>query len=210
MCLAHPLPACAPPCQQALECARDRAHLAHCAHHAPCAWRGELGCLCGPRQRALPRHLSWPPSMARFCGASGGWAVRRAPATPRSTSPRPTRPTASRTSTSTTSRTCRSHATCGRRRCRPCPLRGMTASMALSCATCSSACATTRSTARRWCASGAARLAWAAEMAIVRRHTACFLPFTHPGRSHPTLAHAPSAGHQLNMPHYRRLRDVAA
>ena len=67
-----------------------------------------------------------------------------------------------------------------------------------------------RSTARRWCASGAARLAWAAEMAIVRRHTACFLPFTHPGRSHPTLAHAPSAGHPLNMPHYRRLRDVAA
>ena len=76
--------------------------------------------------------------------------------------------------------------------------------------TCSSACATTRSTARRWCASGAARLASAAEMAIVRRHTACFLPCTHPGRSHPTLAHAPSAGHQLNMPHYRRLRDVAA
>ena len=54
------------------------------------------------------------------------------------------------------------------------------------------------------------RPAWAAELAIVRRHTACFLPCTLPGRSHPTRTHAPSLGHQLNMPHYRRLRNVAA
>ena len=39
----------------------------------------------------------------------------------------------------------------------------------------------------------------------------CVLSSLHPpGRSHPTRVHAPSSGHQLNMPHYRRLRDVAA
>ena len=39
----------------------------------------------------------------------------------------------------------------------------------------------------------------------------CMLSSLHPpGRSHPTHTHAPSSGHQLNMPHYRRLRDVAA
>ncbi len=83
--------------------------------------------------------------------------------------------------------------------------RGMTASTALSCATCSSACATTRSTARRWYASGAARLGSGAGYCTPPR---CVLSSLHPSR--PLTPHSPSSGHQLNMPHYRRLRDVAA
>jgi hypothetical protein len=41
-------------CRQAQECARDRAHLAHRAHHAPRARRRVLGCRHGPRQRVAP------------------------------------------------------------------------------------------------------------------------------------------------------------
>jgi hypothetical protein len=36
----------------------------------------------------------------------------------------------------------------------------------------------------------------------------CVLSSLHPSRS--LTPHTPSSGHQLNMPHYRRLRDVAA
>ena len=102
-----------------------------------------------------------------FCIAWGKSGAR-AHMVSRSTSPQRKSPPALHTCTWTTSRIYRSHATCGKRPCRPHGSRGTMASTAACYAICSSEWMPTLSTGQQWYDSDAVRLVSAVTLDTVR------------------------------------------